>query len=62
VLDAGLMGWRNFKNARGEEIEFDRTVTQVYRHLLDHVHSEYREELANAITEHNEISEDERKN
>jgi hypothetical protein len=62
VLDAGLMGWRNFKNKHGEEIEFSRTATTVRRECLDYLHSDYREELAEAITEVSRITEDERKN
>lgn len=69
ILRAGLRGWRNFRDARGTDVPFPTskgrmlggraTVTDEGLTMLAPKH---RKELAEAITERNELTDDDRKN
>jgi hypothetical protein len=59
ILRLGLVGWSNFRDAAGAEVPFEaikghpRHVTDV---CLDRLDSEWRTELANAITERGRLA------
>lgn len=55
-LGLGLVGWRNFRNAAGEEVPYEGQ--QSLARLLP----AWRVELAKAVSDHNGISETDRKN
>jgi hypothetical protein len=62
TIHAGLVGWRNFKDANGEDVRFERRGNQVKNECLDRLHPDWRTELCNAITDMNTVTEGERKN
>ena len=73
TLQAGLAGWTNFNDAQGAPIEFkhEHGVRSVYGitvknpakvEMIDYLPEEIGEELARAIVEGNQLSEDDAKN
>lgn len=62
ILKAGLVGWENFKDEHGQEVEFKRRGDQVTDECLDRLHTDWRKEIANFITDQGKISKDEEKN
>lgn len=62
ILNYGLRGWRNFRDAAGNEVPFRENNGKPRGENWDCLLPEWRRELANAITEQNRISETERKN
>ncbi|MDD5762175.1 MAG: hypothetical protein PHP88_06650 [bacterium] len=62
ILDLGVSGWRNFKNESGAEVPFRDNNGKPRSENWDVLRPEWRRELANAITEQNRLTEEERKN
>jgi hypothetical protein len=62
ILQAGLVGWSNFKDANGNEVEFKRTSNKVTDECLSRLRPDWRKEIANFITDQGVISKDEEKN
>lgn len=62
TLQIGLVGWRNFRDKDGNEIDFKQRNDQCAKENLDYLHPQWRRELVEAITEMNQITEDETKN
>jgi len=62
ALQLGLKGWRNFKDAQGNEIPFKRRSDKCAKENLDYLHPHWRRELVEAITEMNDLSEGDEKN
>jgi hypothetical protein len=60
VLNYGLLGWTNFLNENGSEIEFKKTNV-LHKDTLDNVQP-YAIELANAILDKTRFTEDAAKN
>jgi hypothetical protein len=63
ILNAGLMGWRNFRDDKGTEVEF-RTQAKGDRlgeDILDLIQP-WAIELSNAITERTTLTEQDAKN
>jgi hypothetical protein len=61
VLRLGLVGWENFKDAAGNPVPFV-PITPKDERSLDLLHPRWRVELANAVTEHAKLTEEQRKN
>ena len=62
ILDLGVCGWRNFKDADGADVPYRENNGKPRPENWDCLRPEWRVELANAITEQNRLSEEERKN
>lgn len=62
ILSLGVTGWRNFRDAQGNEITFRENNGKPRAENWDCLRPEWRKELANAVTEQNRLSEEERKN
>ena len=62
ALVLGLVGWRNFKDREGNEIKFKRRSDKCAKENLDFLHPSWRRELSEAITEMNEVTEEDEKN
>lgn len=62
ILNAGMKGWSNFKNAAGEEVAFRENNGAPRQENWDVLRPEWRRELANAITEQNALTEADQKN
>ena len=62
-LQMGLIGWKNFRNAEGEEIPFpERKDARLKTAHLAYLAPEWRQEIANAIDEGNTVTETDLKN
>lgn len=69
ILKAGLAGVRNLVNDRGEPVPFATKVNgrngnreEVRDEFLDKIHPRHLKELANAITERGQLTEEDREN
>jgi hypothetical protein len=62
ILKMGVTGWKNFRGADGSEIQFRENNGNPRDENWDLLRPEWRRELANAVTEQNRLSEEERKN
>ena len=62
ILELGVRGWRNFKDAAGTDVPFRENSGKPRLENWDVLRPEWRRELANAITEQNRVTEEERKN
>ncbi len=62
ILDLGVSGWRNFRDAQGAEVAFRENNGKPRPENWDCLRPEWRRELANAVTEQNRLTEEERKN
>lgn len=62
ILEIGVRGWKNLRDAQGNEIAFRENNGRPRGENWDLLLPEWRRELANAITEQNRISGAERKN
>jgi len=62
ILELGVRGWRNFKDPAGTDVPFRENNGKPRHENWDLLRPEWRRELANAITEQNRLSEEERKN
>lgn len=59
ILRLGLCGWRNFRDAQGQEIAFERVKgnpQHVTDACLDRLAPDWRTELCNAITERGRLT------
>lgn len=68
ALRLGLAGVERFNDAAGKEVPFTTKFNKTHSldivtdDFLNRLHPDWRDELARAITEHNTLSEDDRKN
>ncbi len=62
ILEMGVRGWRNFKDDTGADVPYRENNGKPRPENWDCLRPEWRRELANAITEQNRLSEEERKN
>ncbi|MDA8122246.1 MAG: hypothetical protein M0Z38_06745 [Deltaproteobacteria bacterium] len=62
ILNVGLKGWRNFKDAQGREVPFRENNGAPRPENWDYLTPDWRRELANAVTEQTRVTETERKN
>lgn len=62
ALKAGLVGWENFKDADGEDVEFRENNGTPRMENFDRIPVKIRAELAEAITEGTFLTEQEEKN
>lgn len=68
ALECGLVGWENFKDAKGNQIQFikeppkDWDAKKVFTMPWDYLSREDRQELADAIKEMGQLTENEIKN
>ncbi len=58
ALQQGLKGWQNLRDVNGEEVEFPSNIGKA----ISYLRPAHRRELAEAITEGNQLTEDESKN
>lgn len=65
ILNCGLLGWSNLRDAEGNEVEFAEVKENNRRilpsHILDRI-TPWLTELANAVYERTELSEEQKKN
>lgn len=63
ILKLGLVGWKNFKDGKGNEIQFQKDKEGVPREQnWNYLKQNWRREIADAITEQTNLTEEQLKN